>query len=165
MGSPVAGLELEVRSADGRPLPAGRIGTIAVRGASVMTGYFAQPAATAAVLRDGWLDTGDVGLVADGELYVCGRVKDVIIINGANRHPGDFEACLAELPGLRPGCAVALGVVPPGGEGEALVILAERARAGPNVSATATATAAAMRRLSPPSDGRSGIAPVSRPTR
>lgn len=130
VGSPVAGMELEVRSADGRPLPAGRIGTIAVRGASVMTGYFAEPAATTAVLHDGWLDTGDVGLVVEGELYVCGRVKDVIIINGANRHPGDFEACLAEIAGLRAGCAVALGALPPGGEGEALIILAERARAG-----------------------------------
>jgi len=129
VGDPVAGHEIEVRADDGRPLPAGHIGAIAVRGPSVMTGYFAQPAATAAVLRDGWLDTGDVGLIADGELFVCGRRKDVIIINGANRHPADFEACLPEIPGLRPGCAVALGVVPPGGEGEALVILAERARA------------------------------------
>jgi fatty-acyl-CoA synthase len=128
VGGPVAGTELEVRSADGRPLPAGRAGAIAVRGASVMTGYFGQAAATAAALRGGWLDTGDVGLVADGELYVCGRVKDVIIVNGANRHPAEFEVCLAEIPGLRPGCAVALGVMPPGGEGEALIILAERAR-------------------------------------
>ncbi|MHB8080082.1 MAG: AMP-binding protein, partial [Candidatus Krumholzibacteriia bacterium] len=129
VGGPVAGHEIEVRTNDGRPLPAHHVGAIAVRGPSVMTGYFAQPVATAAVLRDGWLDTGDIGLIADGELFVCGRRKDVIIINGANRHPTDFEACLPEIPGLRPGCAVALGVMPPGGEGEALVILAERARA------------------------------------
>jgi len=104
-----------------------------------MREYFGDPEGTAAALAGGWLDTGDLGFVSDGELYVHGRAKDVVIVRGANRAPEEFEAALAAVAGLRPGCAVALGFTPSGGEGEALLVLAERRRdtaAEPRESAT-----------------------------
>jgi len=133
VGAPVPGTDVEVRDSDGRELGERRVGRIFVRGPSVMEGYFGQPAATASVLSGGWLDTGDLGFVAEGELYVCGREKNVIVIRGANHLPQEFEEALAGLESVRAGCAVALGFVPDGEEGEQLLVLAERARgAGPS---------------------------------
>ncbi|TAM48727.1 MAG: fatty acyl-AMP ligase [Acidobacteria bacterium] len=128
VGTPIPGAEVEVRGEDGRERPERRVGRIVVRGPSVMTGYFGRPDATAAALADGFLDTGDLGFVAGGELYVCGRAKDLIVIRGANHAPQEFEDCLAGVKGVRAGCAVALGFVPDGDGAEALLVLAERAR-------------------------------------
>src|SRR5580700_2082986 len=101
-----------------------------VRSPALMQGYFGEPGATAAVLTGGWLDTGDLGFVNAGELFITGRAKDLVIMRGANHPPQEFEECLAGIEGLRPGCAVALGFVPPGSGSEAggqeLLILAER---------------------------------------
>jgi fatty-acyl-CoA synthase len=130
VGTPVPGTEVEVRCPDGRILGERRVGRIFVKGPSVMAGYFGQPEATAGALADGWLDTGDLGFVAGGELHLCGRVKNVIVIRGANHLPQEFEECLAEVEGVRAGCAVALGFIPGGEEGEQLLILAERAGGG-----------------------------------
>ncbi|MGC4000361.1 MAG: AMP-binding protein [Anaeromyxobacter sp.] len=127
VGQPVPGVEVAVRDRAGQPCPEGRLGRLFVRGPALMDGYLGDPEATARALRGGWLDTGDLGFVADGELYVHGRAKDVVIVRGANHAPEEFEAPLAGVPGLRPGCAVALGFTPPQG-GEGLLVLAERAR-------------------------------------
>jgi acyl-CoA synthetase (AMP-forming)/AMP-acid ligase II len=127
VGRPVAGVELELRDPDGVTVGEGRLGRIWVRGPALMAGYLGDPAGTARALQSGWLDTGDLGFVLDGELYVHGRAKDVVIVRGANHAPEEFEAALAGVPGLRPGCAVAVGA-PGEGEGEGLLILAERAR-------------------------------------
>jgi fatty-acyl-CoA synthase len=126
VGAPVPGVEVTVRGEDGAPLPPGRLGRIFARGPSVMAGYLGQPEATAGVLAGGWLDTGDLGFVDGGELFVHGRAKDVIVLRGANHAPDELEAPLAAVAGLRPGCAVALGF-DPDGEGEELLLLAERA--------------------------------------
>jgi acyl-CoA synthetase (AMP-forming)/AMP-acid ligase II len=128
VGSPIPGVEVEVRGGQGEPLPERRLGRIHVRGPSLMQGYLGDPAATARALRDGWLDTGDLGFHAGGELFVHGRAKDVVIVRGANHAPDEFEACLSSIEGLRPGCVAALGFVPPDGDGEELLILAERLR-------------------------------------
>jgi acyl-CoA synthetase (AMP-forming)/AMP-acid ligase II len=128
VGRPVPGFEVEIRDAQGGLLPERRVGRIFVRGPSVMTAYYDDPEATARALRDGWLDTGDLGFVVHGELYVSGRVKDVVIIRGANHTCQEFEECLEDIGGVRLGGAVALGYVPPGGEGEELLVLVERAR-------------------------------------
>ncbi len=125
VGVPVPGVELEVRDDAGREVAERRTGRIWVRGPSVMAGYFQDRAATERVIMDGWLDTGDVGFIADGELYVCGRAKDVVIIRGANHAPQEFEECLDGLVGVRQGCAVALGFLPEGGGEEQLLVLAE----------------------------------------
>ncbi len=130
VGRPVPGVEVEVRGAGGEPLPEGRLGRIHVRGPSLMQGYLGDPEGTARALRDGWLDTADLGFHLGGELHVHGRARDVVIVRGRNHAPDEFEGCLAGLAGLRPGCAVALGFEPEGGDGEALLVLAERAAAG-----------------------------------
>jgi acyl-CoA synthetase (AMP-forming)/AMP-acid ligase II len=127
VGHPIPGVELQVRDDDGAELPERRSGRIWVRGPSVMHGYFNDRAATERVLKHGWLDTGDLGFIADGELYVCGRAKDVVIIRGANHAPQEFEECLDGLAGARQGCAVALGFIPDGQGEEELLVLAEYA--------------------------------------
>ncbi|HUK12702.1 MAG TPA: AMP-binding protein [Thermoanaerobaculaceae bacterium] len=130
VGTPVPGFEVEVRDDGGRPLPERRVGRVHTRGPSVMAGYFGRPEASARALDAGWLDTGDLGFVADGELYVCGREKDVIVIRGANRAPQEFEESADAVEGVRAGCVVALGFEPEGADGEELLVLAERARDG-----------------------------------
>jgi acyl-CoA synthetase (AMP-forming)/AMP-acid ligase II len=128
VGTPVPGGEVEVRGAHGASLPEREVGRIFTRGPSVMAGYFGQPEATASALTEGWLDTGDLGFVADGELHVCGREKDLVIIRGANHAPQEFEECLDGLEGVRTGCVVAVGFLPDGADGEHLLVLAERAK-------------------------------------
>jgi fatty-acyl-CoA synthase len=127
VGRPVAGVELMLRDEAGAELGERRLGRVWVRGPALMRGYLGDRSATASALKDGWLDTGDLGFVLDGELYVHGRAKDVVIIRGANHAPEEFEAALAGVAGLRPGCAIAVGSSAEG-EAEALVILAELAR-------------------------------------
>ena len=123
-----------MRTESGTVAPEGVVGRIYARGPSVMDEYLGQPEATRAVLDGGWLDTGDLGFVQDGELVVCGRVKDVVVLRGANHAPQEFEDALDGLAGVRAGCAVALGFVPPGGDGEELLLLVETtADAGPDL--------------------------------
>ena len=93
VGPPVPGVEVEIRGQRGGVLPERRAGRIFVRGPSVMVGYFGNRKATAGTLIDGWLDTGDLGFVEKGELYICGRAKDLVIIRGANHQPQEFETC------------------------------------------------------------------------
>src|SRR5207237_282323 len=83
------------------------VGRIEVRGPSVMAGYLEDPAATARAVKQGWLDTGDLGAVVGGELYVCGREKEVVILRGANHAPQEFGDALSGLCGAREGWAVA----------------------------------------------------------
>ncbi len=124
-GLPLAGVEVEIRGDDSRPVPEDRVGRIFVRGPSVMAGYFGRPGHTEQVLRDGWLDCGDLGFIYDGELFVCGRSKETVVIRGANHAPQDFEAALDGLPGVRTGCAVAVGYIPLDAGDEALAMLVE----------------------------------------
>jgi len=85
------------------------VGEIALAGPSVMLGYYNDPDLTARVIRDGWLHTGDLGYVSDGELFVCGRLKDLIVVNGRKYHPQDLEWGVEGLPGVRRGRVVAFG--------------------------------------------------------
>ena len=123
-GVPFPGHELAIVGDDGRPLGRERaVGEIVVRGPSVTAGYYGNPEATAAALRDGWLSTGDLGYLADGDLFICGRSKDLIIINGANHHPQDLEWVVGDLEGVRRGNVVAFSVLRDGTE--QLIIAAE----------------------------------------
>ena len=121
--------EHEVRVVDdqGQPLPERRVGQVIARGPSVTEGYFENAEATAEALKDGWLQTGDLGYVADGNLYICGRLKDLIIIRGANHYPQDLEWSVGDLEGVRRGNVVAFSVMRDGTE--ELVIAAEANRA------------------------------------
>jgi fatty-acyl-CoA synthase len=91
VGPAVRGMEIEVRAPDGSALPDGAIGEVCTRGALVFSGYYRDEDATAECLQDGWLRTGDVGFVADGELWITGRLKDLIIVNGQNVMPHELE--------------------------------------------------------------------------
>ncbi|HEY3451251.1 MAG TPA: fatty acyl-AMP ligase [Myxococcales bacterium] len=125
VGVPVQGVSVKVAGDDGGPVEEGRVGRVLVQGPSVMRGYLGNEEATARAIRDGWLDTGDLGLVLGGELYLVGRAKDVVIVRGRNHAPQEFEDALAGMAGVRAGCAVAVGFVPAQGEGEELLLLVE----------------------------------------
>ncbi len=125
VGKPLAGMAVEIRDHRGVVLPDDQVGHIFASGPSIMHGYFGRPDLTDQALHDGWLHTGDRGFIHDGELYVCGRQKDIVIVRGANHAPEEFEAALDGVPGVRTGCAVAVGFVPPGEEDEALAMLVE----------------------------------------
>jgi acyl-CoA synthetase (AMP-forming)/AMP-acid ligase II len=128
MGQAVAGLELRVQDADGQALPERAVGEICVRGTSLMEGYYQDPEATAAAVRDGWYHTGDRGYEADGELYVLGRIKELLIVRGRNYEPHDVEATIEEHEAVRGGYTVAFGVYnPQRGTDEVIAIVETRA--------------------------------------
>ncbi|MET0935169.1 MAG: fatty acyl-AMP ligase [Luteibacter sp.] len=123
-GGPLPGHELEIWDEAGNQLPELSVGRILVRGPSVMSGYYQQPALTAKVLAaDGWLDTGDIGYVVDGEVVVTGRHKDMIIVNGRNIWPQDIERIVERQPELRSQDASAFGVPGPNGAEVAAVVV------------------------------------------
>jgi acyl-CoA synthetase (AMP-forming)/AMP-acid ligase II/acyl carrier protein len=108
---------------DDRELPEGRIGHVHLTGDNVTHGYYEDPAAnTAAFTADGWLRTGDLGLIHGGDLYISGRAKEIIFVNGQNYYPHDLEAIAQRAPGLELGKVVAAGVRPRGAEVEQLVV-------------------------------------------
>ena len=115
-GKPVRDMVAEVREEDGTPLPDGAIGKIWCKGPSVMVGYFRDPDATAACMADGWLDTGDMGYMSDGYIFIVGRAKDMIIVNGRNHWPQDIEWAVEQLPGFKAGDIAAFAITTPGGE-------------------------------------------------
>jgi fatty-acyl-CoA synthase len=97
----------------GRSLPERWVGEIVLTGPSVMLGYHKQEALTAQTIRDGWLYTGDLGYLSGADLFVCGRAKDVIIVNGRKYHPQDLEWAVDDLAGVRRGRVVAFGASAP----------------------------------------------------
>ena len=108
---------------DDRELPEDRIGHVQMTGDNVTRGYFEDSAANeAAFTADGWLRTGDLGLTHAGELYISGRAKEIIFVNGQNYYPHDLEAIAQRAPGLELGKVVAAGVRRPGAEVEHLVV-------------------------------------------
>ncbi len=122
-GVPFAGHEIAIVDDDGKPLPARRVGQILSRGPSTTAGYFNNAEASREGFRNGWLYTGDLGYIADGNLYICGRLKDLIIIHGANYYPQDIEWAVGDLEGVRRGNVIAFSVTRDGEE--KLVVCAE----------------------------------------
>lgn len=115
-GKPVKDMEVQIREEDGTPLPEKAIGKVWCRGPSVMVGYFRDPESTAACMADGWLDTGDMGYISEGYVYIVGRAKDMIIVNGRNHWPQDIEWAVEQLPGFKQGDIAAFAITTPGGE-------------------------------------------------
>jgi fatty-acyl-CoA synthase len=115
--------EVAIVDENGRKLKDRQIGQIITRGPSVTSGYFEEQELTAQSWKDGWLYTGDLGYLVDGEVFICGRLKDIIIIRGRNYYPSDIEWVVSELPGVRRGNVVAFGTDVDGEE--QLVVCAE----------------------------------------
>ena len=107
---------IEVRDEAGNILPDQTVGKVWCTGPSLMTGYYRDPEATAACMKDGWLDTGDMGYLSHGYIYIVGRAKDMIIINGKNHWPQDIEWAVEQLPGFKSGDIAAFAITAPGGE-------------------------------------------------
>jgi fatty-acyl-CoA synthase len=115
-GKPVRDMKVEIREEDGTVLPERAIGKLWASGPSIMTGYYRDDVSTAACMQDGWLDTGDMGYLSDGYVYIVGRAKDMIIINGKNHWPQDIEWAVEQLPGFKSGDIAAFAITTPGGE-------------------------------------------------
>jgi fatty-acyl-CoA synthase len=126
VGQPLPGVALEIRDADGHPAAPATVGAVWAHSPCLMSGYLDRPAATAAVMRDGWLDTGDLGFLAAGELYLVGRAKDVVILRGRNHAAEEIEGALAHVAGLRPERVAAVGWLAEDAEEERLVLFVER---------------------------------------
>jgi len=129
-GKPFPGHEIGIFSDDGKRLPERAIGEIRFRGPSVAGGYFQNPEATKATfLADGWLRTGDLGYLSDGNLYISGRQKDILIIHGRNYYPQAIEWQIEEVAGIRKGNVVVFSV--PGADTEEIVVVAETGEVDP----------------------------------
>jgi fatty-acyl-CoA synthase len=108
-GRPFPGHDVQIADSRGHHLPERHVGQILLKGPSVFRGYLDRESLTRDALAGGWLHSGDLGYLADGELYVCGRVKDTIIVNGRNYYPQDLEQAAADITDVRKGRVVAFG--------------------------------------------------------
>jgi fatty-acyl-CoA synthase len=125
LGRPVHGLEIRVVDPlTGAVLRDREVGELEIRGTSVTPGYYRRPDANAELFHDGWLRTGDLAYLLDGEMVMCGRIKDMIIVGGRNVFPEDVERALTGLDGVRAGNVIAFGVAGTQGK-EGLVVVAE----------------------------------------
>src|SRR5271170_2088147 len=123
VGHVVPNTELLIADDSRVGLPDDTVGHILIRGASVTRGYFADPEATAAAIdAGGWVDTGDLGAIHEAGLYIAGRTKEIIFVNGQNYYPYDLENIAQRAPGLELNKVVAAGVAKPGSQGEELIV-------------------------------------------
>jgi acyl-CoA synthetase (AMP-forming)/AMP-acid ligase II len=123
VGRAIPYCELRIAADDDATLPAPHVGHILIRGANVTGGYYEDAAVNAASFSaDGWLRTGDLGLIHDGELYITGRHKEILFVNGQNYYPHDLERIAENVPGLELGKVLVAGVRPVGGEADELVV-------------------------------------------
>jgi fatty-acyl-CoA synthase len=125
LGRPLQGLEVRVCDPDtGAPRSDREVGELELRGTSVTPGYWQRDDVTRATFRDDWLRTGDLGYMVDGQVVVCGRIKDVIIVGGRNVFPEEIERACAAVEGVRPGNVIAFGTDTRRGK-EGIVVVAE----------------------------------------
>jgi fatty-acyl-CoA synthase len=125
VGRQLPGVEVAIFDDREQPVPEQGVGRIWVKGPSITKGYWESPELTANMIHGDWLDTGDLGFFYQGELYIAGRAKDLIIIRGRNYAPQEMEELLLDLVGVRKGCVAAVSTLIEG-EGEQLIILAEK---------------------------------------
>jgi fatty-acyl-CoA synthase len=160
-GTPDGETELMIVGEEGEPLPHWHVGEIAVRGPSVMVGYWGDEEATAETLRDGWLYTGDLGfLTGEGELVPCGRIKDMIIAGGRNLYPEEYEFIAERVDGVRKGNAVAFSLP----ELERMVVVAETKKPAEEAEQLARQVFARLREeLDPPPSDVAVVTPGTVP--
>ncbi len=127
-GAAIEDVELRIQDAEQKLLPERHVGEIALRSPFMLSGYYKRPDLTQqAITPDGWYLTGDMGYLADGELYITGRKKDLIIVGGKNIYPQDIEGIANRIPGIHPGRAVAFGVLDERVGSEKIVVVCEPA--------------------------------------
>ncbi|KAA1249852.1 AMP-binding protein [Mycobacterium simiae] len=134
-GQPLPGHEIRIIDTAGTELGDRREGRVEFRGPSATAGYFNNPTATRTLFHDAWLDTGDLGYLAGADLYVTGRVKDVIIRAGRNLHPAELEEAVGNLDGVRKGCVAVFASPDPSGGAERLIVMAETRAVGDDARA------------------------------
>ncbi len=135
-GLPIETVELRIMDEKGDPLRDRHVGEIALRSEFMLSGYYKRPDLTEkAITKEGWFLSGDMGYLADGELYITGRKKDLIIVGGKNIYPQDIEAIANRVPGIRPGRAVAFGVLDERLGSEKIVVVCEAAEGGDQAEA------------------------------
>ena len=141
-GKPIPHSLVRIAGDDDQPLPDGRIGHVHISGTNVTRGYYENPQANAeAFTADKWLKTGDLGVIHEGNLYISGRAKEIIFVNGQNYYPHDLEAIAQRAPGLDLGKVVAAGARPRGAQTEQLVVFVLHRGGMEEFSATATEVA------------------------
>ena len=131
-GQPLANTKIRIVDDNGIDLPDRVVGEIKMQSDCMLTEYYNRPDATELALRNGWYMTGDYGYLANGELYVSGRKKDMIIVGGKNIYPQDLESLASEVPGVHPGRTVAFGMYDEEAGTEEVVIIAEVDREEPS---------------------------------
>lgn len=124
-GFPLEGHQIRIVDDQGNVLPERSVATLQFRGPSSMQGYYNNPRATAAIYHDGWWDSGDLAYMADGEVFITGRRKDLIIKSGRNIYPAEIEELVGAIKGVRQGCVVAFGVTDTNRGTEQLIVVAE----------------------------------------
>jgi acyl-CoA synthetase (AMP-forming)/AMP-acid ligase II len=130
-GRPIPNTQCRVVDEQGSPLHERTVGEISLFSDCMLTGYYHRPDATAKAFAQGWYLTGDYGYMADGEVYVAGRKKDLIIVGGKNVYPQDLELLAMEAPGVHAGRVSAFGVYNDEAGTEDVVIVAEVDTADP----------------------------------
>ena len=125
VGRPLPGFDIRIVDDDRKEVSSNHVGRVQVRGPSLMEGYLGCPEATARVLKDDWLDTGDLGFQHEDELYLTGRAKDLLILRGRNHAPSEVEQAVDAVEGVRTGCAVAVSHLEEDAEGEVLLVFVE----------------------------------------
>ena len=145
VGQGIPGVRIEVRSEDGERVPDGTVGEICVHTEHAMLGYWDDPGSTGLALRDGWVHTGDLGVLGPHGLYITGRLKDMIIVGGRNLYPEDAERATSRIPGVRKGNAVAFGIARRAREG--LVVIAETRLSGEDAAHLAKQIATEVRKV------------------
>src|SRR5262249_45298119 len=122
-GKPITNSLVRIAGDNDEPLPEGHVGNVHISGANVTLGYYENPQANAeAFTADKWLKTGDLGVMLNGNLYISGRAKEIIFVNGQNYYPHDLEAIAQRAQGLDLGKVVAAGARPRGAQTEQLVV-------------------------------------------
>lgn len=124
-GRPLPGHEVRIVDESAQELPERWVGQLEFRGPSATAGYYRNPGATRALFRGSWLDSGDQAYLANGEIHLVGRVKEVIKRGGRNLYPYDLEEAIGQLPGVRRGCVAAFAAAGADGDSERLVLVVE----------------------------------------
>jgi fatty-acyl-CoA synthase len=124
-GKPIRNVEVKIVTPSGEALPERHVGEIALRSDCMLNGYFHREDITEEAFIDGWFLTGDYGYLADGEVYISGRKKDLIIVGGKNVYPQDVEEIVNGVPGVHPGRVVAFGVFNEDAGTEEVAVVAE----------------------------------------